>query len=266
MSRKETWGGRASMFTEYFHDDLRQYWKTQNSWIEAIWDKSGHWTLCTAVFIFQKSFHGGRFRARPLKRGTRKLEVFDVNNTKSPFVSSMRVVWREASNASMKLHVHHLKALETTQSRSNYWQCTPNATWYISPYKLSDTWMMVMGCCSNYSTLSHVARGASSRLAPALYRNKNFQVVTIQTLFAEGRLAVQGALKIRVCQYIKYIIYPSLITLSDFDLGRMVWLRWCCPDPGVTRIQIFIFCWIWIFVFFWIHIIFIAGWNVTQSV
>ena len=45
---------------------------------------------------------------------------FDVNNTKILFVSSMRVVWREASNASMKLRVHHLKARETTQSRSNY--------------------------------------------------------------------------------------------------------------------------------------------------
>ena len=75
--------------------------------------------------------------------------------------------------------------------------------------------MMVMGCCSNYSTLSHVARGASSRLAPALYRNKNFQVVTIQPLFAEGRLAAQGALKIRVCQYIKYIIYPPQISTWD---------------------------------------------------
>ena len=127
-SRKEMWGGRASMSTEYFHDDLRQNWKTQNSWIEAIWDKSGHWTLCTAVFIFKKSFHGGRFRA-----------------SCSPFKK-------------------HLKQ----HNWSNYWQCTPNATWYISPYKLSDTWMMVMGCCSNYSTLSHVARGTSSRLAASL--------------------------------------------------------------------------------------------------
>ena len=80
-SRKETWGGRASMFTEYFHDDLRQNWKTQNSWIEAIWDKSGHWTLCSAVFIFKKSFHGGGLRACPLKRGTRRLEVLTLMST-----------------------------------------------------------------------------------------------------------------------------------------------------------------------------------------